>query len=278
MPMRDAKVPWASQPEKPTPIDWSHPITRGLVVCAIPVGPRFYECVTGQLSEAAGTVRVRAAVDGNRAASRRIVNPGTGSKLPNPTGADSIVGAYSVFAECSPEVGAVANQPIFASTEPSNGYGFMVGVDDAGAEFNAMRQSNLYLFNTGTVGSTSGQILLADSELYTHRVMWTWDTSTTRFYAKRALGTTVGGVTTAPTAASTRRGYFLTGVAGTVGQAAASLVLVWNRALSLAEYQALHDNPWQVFAPQTRARIWAPSAGGGGGSSAGAAAHYYRQL
>jgi len=41
------------------------------------------------------------------------------------------------------------------------------------------------------------------------------------------------------------------------------VVAGWDRALSVAEINALTDNPWQLFRPIQR-RIWVPVAGGGG--------------
>jgi hypothetical protein len=254
------KRPWTTQPQVVPQIDWSDPLTRGLVVCALPVGAVFYELVTGQLSGAPGTVKTDRAGDFSQS-SRRIVNPGTSSKLANPTKADSIVGAWTVFAEFSPEVNAQGSQPIFVSTEPGNGDGFATFVDDANTQFNSIQMSNRYLINTAPQGATSGQILLANSELYMHRAMWSWDGVTNaKFYAKGVADTTVSGITTAPVSNTARRSYFLTDVAGVVGQAGAALICVWNRELLLTEYRALYQNPWQLFAPLPR-RIWAPAAG-----------------
>lgn len=252
------KKPYVQQPTTPASIDWDNPLTAGLVVAALPMGSLFYEVITSQFSQAVGTQGIKQPIDGNGNASIRLINPGTSSKLPNPTGADSLVGAWSVFSECSPEVNARPTQPIFVSTEPSNGFGFGVSVDDASAQYNALRAGNSYTVNTAT---SSVDALGTNSELYLHRAAWTWDTTNFNFYTKRNLNSQQSSATP-PSAASTRRCYFLTSVAGVAGQASASLILVWNRALSLVEYQKLYDNPWQVFSPKN-GKIWINVSAGG---------------
>lgn len=228
-------------------------------MCAVPCGARFYEVVTRQLSDAAGTPKVGAASSGNRAPAVRIANPGSASKFALPTGADAISGtaAWSVFAECSPEIDAQPTPTIFASTEPNNGYGFRVALDDATTAYNGMYAA--FSYSTESAVASPYNVLGTNSEQYVHRVAWVRG-SDMRFYAGGSLvhtAATAGSIT----AASTRRSYLLTSVAGYGGQASAALIAVWARELSAGEYAALHANPWQLFAPR---RIWVPVSAAGG--------------
>lgn len=265
------ELEWRRQPPFITSIDARNPFCRGLVTAAYPLGGQFYECVTGQLSKGTGTVKPGTTTDGTGVANR-IVEPGTTSSLANPTGADSITGAWTVFAEASPEVNAYGRNPVFASTESNNGDGFCVGFDDATTQFNSMVAENSYNPAQSSLVSCLGN----DSELYTHRVAWAWDTANLFFYAKGALAASPA-YTDAITPNANRRNYFLTSVAGVTAASSAALILVWNRTLSLAEYLSLYANPWQVFAPLDQ-MIWTPGVEGLGGGASAFPTNLYAQM
>jgi hypothetical protein len=253
--------PWVRQPQTFVGVNWGNPLVRGLVALIVPAGDRYFEIVTRQLTELTGTPVVGATIDGNRAPARRVKAPPTANKFPNPTGADAIVGPWSVFWEGSPEANAQATDPVFMSSETTNGRGFKVGFDDAFAQFNAIGAGNNYLDLSFT---SNADALGTDSENYTHRVMATSDGNDTySLYAKGALNRSgTAGLTTNLIADAARRSYICAGILGESSQAGASVIAVFNVQKTLEEYAALYFNPWQLLAPLPR-RMWAPSAASG---------------
>lgn len=177
------------------------------------------------------------------------------NNFPNRTGADDITSAYSVFWEGSPEVDGGVNY-IFASVENSSGHGFAVGFDDASVQYNSLIARH---YPSG-IGASGAQYLGANAQLYVHRCAVTWDAATMSFYAKGKLAES-SAFTAASTANANRRSHIGSGSAffGS-SNAGVSLVAVFNRVLRASEYAELHENPWQIFAPDER-RIMLPSAG-----------------
>jgi len=149
--------PPTSQPQQGAKIDWSNPLTRGLVVAAYPLGNRFFDAVTQQFTTNESTRKVGQTIDGNRAPAIRGVGSTSGNKFANPTGADVIDGTspWSLFTEVSPESDGLLSV-LFSSTEPTLGNGFSTYVDDANYFYNSIRLSSDYNSGSGATGISSG--------------------------------------------------------------------------------------------------------------------------
>lgn len=248
---------WTQQPQNPAAINWANPLTRGLVLLAVPAGNRFFDLVSRQFTEQACTSRrIGATIDGNRAPAVRGAGLPADNKFPNRTGADDITSAYSVFWEGSPEVDARVNS-VFASNENSLGNGFAVSFDDSFWNYNTLIVGH-YPSNIGTLGAN---YLGADAHLYSHRCAVSWDAATMRFYAKGKLAES--GSFTAPVASNAARRSHIGAGTSFFGSSSAglSVVAVFNRAFAESEYVSLYLNPWQLFAAR-RFVVPVPAAGG----------------
>lgn len=248
----------ANKPSQAPRIDTAHPLSRGLIFAAVPIGSKIVDLVSGQSVEHPGTLAARVSSDGNDSASVAAIGANAaGGQFAQQTGLDTLVGAFSIFAEASLEVNATEAR-LVRSFEGTNGHGIGFALDDASVVNNGM----LYWAENGNRGNSTNGILGTNSEQFTHRVMCTHDGVTTcTFYAK---GATAGTSSTAivPVADANRRTTFL-GSNGTQQQGSASIVLAWNRALSLAEYLTLWINPWQLFVLPSGV-VAIPAAAGGG--------------
>ena len=245
------RTPWTRQPQYPVKIDWENPLTNGLVFAAYPIGNTFYDAVSGSTSVQAGTsgttITPRSTIDGNVSPGNEIVGSSTAAqKWVNQTGLDQLSGRFSMFVEGSPIVGATTGQFVFSSVDTSTGNGLAFLYDDAAVVNNGFRlwgnNSNQVASNFTSLGS--------NYEFYRHRAMITGDGANVRFYAKGKLDNAPAS-TFAPSAHSGRRtwicGAYRSG--GAPNACSSSLCLAWNRPMSLPDFQALYNNPWQVFAP-----------------------------
>jgi hypothetical protein len=248
------------QPQQFAQIDWGNSLSSGLVFCAYPLGNGFYEVISNQTTGHPGTSRARHTVDGNRelAVSHIGANGVAGGRFTNITGLDILTGVCSMFAEASMEVNAT-NFSIATSRETAvTGNGVGIVLDDINVTANSIQY-----YANNSVRATSNSCLGSNSENFTHRMAFTADGTNCRFYAKGLLQSTVA-TTVLPSAHVNRRtticGRDLTQNGGSV-----ALVLAWNRVLSLAEYQALYENPWQIFQPINRRIFLDVTAAPGGG-------------
>lgn len=229
-----------AQPQGYAEIDWSNPLTEGLVFAALPAGGNFLDVISGQLSLTAEVQRARATIDGGKQSAVSLVG-GIITTFPNQTGLDTIAGPHSIFVEGSLETNA-ATLTVVTTYEPGSGFGFNVQYDDVSSINNGMRygQNN----SSGQV-NTGSNALGSNSEQFTHRAMITVDGANGRWYTKGALNSTTA-YASFPTANANRRTRVLGNNFGGAA-ASAALILGFNRALSLSEYRQLYDNPWQIF-------------------------------
>jgi hypothetical protein len=240
------------QPQYAAQIDWGNPLAAGLVFCAFPLGKGFYEVISNQTTGHPGSSRARYSVDGNRElAVSHIGASAAGGQFANQTGLDRLSGAHSIFVEGSLEVNG-STQEIVKSFETGAGNGIGLRLDDVSLINNGF----IYWANNGNRTSSTSGALGTNSEQFSHRIAFTNDGTNTRLYAKGLLNNTAA-TAVLPTANANRRTSML-GSNNTQGAGSLSIALAWNRVLSLAEYQALYDNPWQIFkAPSTQ--IWFPT-------------------
>ena len=239
-------------PTKPVKVNQSDPITDGLVFACYVVGSGFYDAVGCVSSVKSGTVTPIASIDGNREpAMHGKGNYGQGGGFTGgPTGADTVAGPFSVFVEGNnPGNGGTA--ALFRSLDPTTRDGFALHVDD-GISF--VTNCLFYYSNNANQAASNADALNANSELYAHRIAITANGTDVCFYSKNALNRTVAN-TSLPNANPERR----TSIAGTNFVQAAqsvSVVLVFNRVISLSEYQRLYECPAIVFEPETIPLFW----------------------
>ena len=239
-------------PTKPVKVNQSDPITDGLVFACYVVGSGFYDAVGCVSSVKSGTVTPIASVDGNREPAmhgKGNYGPG-GGFTGGPTGADTVAGPFSIFVEGNnPGNGGTA--ALFRSLDPTTRDGFALHVDD-GISF--VTNCLFYYSNNANQAASNADALNANSELYAHRIAITANGTDVCFYSKNALNRTVAN-TSLPNANPERR----TSIAGTNFVQAAqsvSVVLVFNRVISLSEYQRLYECPAIVFEPETVPLFW----------------------
>lgn len=259
-----SRIPWTRQPQYPVAPD-PDLLSAGLVVLAYPVGGRFFDAVTRQLTNGAYTTSTLSkAPEDKFETSRRLTGAASGVYFPNRTGADDITGAWSVLWEGSPEansVSGVGNGIVAGSNEPSNGRGFRAGHDDANQVFNSICGGNAYNQQNGTSNS-----IVSSFENFAFRFGVAWDTAAFNLYARGKLDKSVAYSAAAPTADANRRTYIGSWILGVTAPASLSVVAIFNRAVPEAIYRRFYCDSWSFFAPITR-RIWVPQVAAGGDTS-----------
>ena len=232
-------------------IDWGNPITRGLVFCQASQGP---DAARGKAKTITGAVGRGVNKFGQLASFGGGVNesyPAFGPELTNATPATVFWlqepragAAYSTVAQFRPSGSA---QPFLIYQSSSDlSYAFVVGQMNGavpsfglstGFPVNNVPVSHAIVTTTNLDSRTVG-----DWTAYKNGVGYTTAT-TTSFSGASATQTTIGSMSTG--------GDPFEGLIGNF--------CIWNRALSAAEIKSLSDNPWQIFAPQSR-QIWVPTA------------------
>ena len=234
-----------TQPKYWAKVDWSNPLTRGLVFAGYPMGNRFFDAITQQLSSAATAVPVdRNSIDGNKAYTREA-RGSLMSFTAMTTGFDTVVGNFSIFTEGSIVTNNTASL-VGDSFSATTGNGFGLKFDD-----NNLITNGFFLFiNNNNSSASNADVLGTNSETFKHRVMITGDGTNVKLYAKNKLDVTAAN-TTLPATATNRQTRILSSTNGANG-----CFLVFNRALSFDEYQSLYFNPWQVFQQPGRRRYF----------------------
>lgn len=241
----------SSLPTRPVGINLSDPITRGLVFAAYVVGDRFYDAVSRTTSVKVGTLRPMASIDGNRAPAMHGKGAAAvGGGFLEATAADRINGPLSVFVEGNhPTNGTTA--ALFKSHDATTKDGFGLHWDDG---INFTTNCFFYYRNNSNGSASNADALGANSELYAHRMAITADGTNVNFYAKGKLDRTVADAVL-PNANSARR-VTIAGVKNFQSTQSVSVALVFNRVISLAEYQRLYACPAIVFEPDMMPLYW----------------------
>jgi hypothetical protein len=263
--------PWTSQPQGSVGINWSNPITKGLVFCAVPLGRTFIDLVTNTIGEASGTTNeVRTQNGGFSRRSDGYAVASSNGSLDQVLWPESTTkrGATAVQEGTLLSLGGVtlggANYyiaPMGGCIDTATGHGINLYLDHSGfVGFGAILRSNS---DATPIGASAVEILGADPALKTHFYGFS-------FTSNGASGTWLGarqgfdwtGGTVFGTGATGRRAMMFTGYANAsypTKRGFVLLQLIFDRKLTVAEYQSLYDNPWQLFAPQ---EIKIPLSGG----------------
>lgn len=249
------RTPWTRQPPVPAQIDWSNPLTRGLVL---------------------------------------VLDPGTGlnlvtNKLFTRTGTKQVVTRNGIVRGFGSTLGAGASDYIPTTTSTNAAAGGAVSVAFS-AFVNGISGNSLTgrIFNNGSgvqdtiyANSSTGVFQYTRNNTTSNLANCTW--SFTAGAPHHHLVTQSGGV--GVNAVVYVDGVAVTVTAGSATTANATASDTWNignrptgdrnldgwigyfyvwhdRILTAAEAASLSANPWQIFAPLPR-RIWAPAASGG---------------
>jgi hypothetical protein len=232
------------QPQQVMPIDWSHPLTRGLVGFWLPNGNGFRSSLPNiPAATIAAAGAVSAAPKGRRLG---VSSTAMAATLPNdarikPTaaitvlmdgGMTSVSGSvtYAFGCENSNDGWGVYNAGSGAAMRP------YLRVGSAWAD----QPSTLNAGQTGQVGFTF------DGSTF-------WAVTNGSRSASQAISGTITN-STIPVAIGAKNN------GGTAaGNGSAYYFAIWNRALSPAELASFYANPWQIFKAPAR-RIWAAAA------------------
>lgn len=242
---------WTQQPQVPVEIDWSNPITRGLVLAQ----NGLHDIMAGS------SVTL---VNGK---STSVSQYGVG------VSSNSVGTSYAeVKSQARPNAQDITAFVLTTVNLPNNEWPFCICCKVAGSlgfNFGLNNDAGLpYSFGIYRGGVAHQQSFSAANTLIQ---------GTTVALAGTATGTASSGITlykngakvaiNASTDANGSSLYDSSDVSWSVGggpgypraaMGAIALSLVFDRALSDAEIKALSDNPWQIFRPLTK-QIWVPA-------------------
>ena len=242
--MKPIRVPWTSQPQVPTGVDWSNPLTRGLKALLVPnvKGSGLYNVVPGGVQPTTtGTI------------SRSTGPSGVGQKYGDAAGAAGQT--YTFPSGYVQTAGSVfwkgqrnGSGPAIFRDSQTNTTGTLVWDNGANA------------WNARVNGTTLSGVGSFPQDTDTDFLL-TGDTSGSVFYVK---GASLGSVGTAWNWNSSISFTLHVNTGNAQGVLATDyLVALYDRQLSAAESKSLSNNPWQLFAPISRT-IWVPAAAASG--------------
>lgn len=249
---------WTQQPQSPVEIDWSNPITQGLVNAAnINGGSPAYNLVLGKPAPTGGTLTPSAFAMGygKKFASAAIQFP-----------LSVYTGAETMLSVCRPTTVDANLRAIMHRRNTTT-----IGVAQAGATMWLLAYDNaigLQLIAWQSSGATcvainSGSANVASNETLVAVGVVPGNGLTAALYKNGNL------VNSATQSAALMNTVVTTEVGGMHANNTSryfagdqSLALHWNRALSDAEIRSISANPWQIFKPIPR-RLFVPVSSGG---------------
>lgn len=264
------RFPWTRQPQVPVGIDWSNPLSRGLVFLANygESGSSGRNLVSGLRGTQIGTPAGKAA--GPQGVSTDWTNGGTATSeiFTRTDGLSPSVGVTvgyfgrrtaSPVSYCRP----IAVTHSSGTLPPYISYG--VGINDAGSGADFVSAS----IGTGSGGYLASTPVSAPTSLtQPHVLLGAWDTTSNLisvYHNDKLLQTKATTGSLVYSSAAT--GPLI--VSGSHPSTVANnfcgdiyCAFVWDRKLSASEVKSLYNNPWQLFQPIQRT-IWVPAAGGG---------------
>jgi hypothetical protein len=236
---------WTQQPQQPVGIDWSNPITRG-VVFALPFGRR--EAANGKTGTASGTV------------AQGITSRGLAVKLNGSSYLD--FGSTPFIDPTGP-----FTISLYEETTTAQSYSTLLSLPCGTNQLTWLRGSAAgYYCAVGKSNGTVAQFADAGAQASGERKRFVLTGTALNNYATFRLW--MDGIELSRTTQSF--GALTTGNTK-IGQDGLDNpfngniadVTFWNRALSDAEIKSISDNPWQIFKPLP-SRIFLPVSAGGG--------------
>lgn len=260
-------------------VRWGHPLARGLQFCAVPLGNTFIDLVTGVVGTPTGTSTSRARGQAG------------GKSTPGVFPAVAASGAFTdqvIWPASTQRGGSITTTgtilALAGTTEQVDGKAYVIGGNTDGAvtgEGFSLFVDSFLVLGRGNIGSGKSNAVWSaavssqlgnpfDNRLHFFGYSFTGGGGIglgTYLGGRTALAgdTPVFGTTTANRRAIIANSSVSSSApVGCSHNAMVALMLIYDRAISLAEYQQLYDNPWQITAPAVATRrIWvAPSAGG----------------
>ena len=242
MPVIKQRIQWTSQPQVPVRIDWSNPITRGLVFCHNAATP--FEPVQGGLRNALGG----GATESIGGKGKEIKFTGSVSDR-----ACSWPAAYSNMVSGAT---SATYEGLFFFTEVSANPHFF---GQWGSSFNQwllQRSGSGLIWVAAEDAASNRRRWDAGSGLFSagwnHIIAsWRGGAEKTLFINGVDKTSALSVVNSTATSISTNAVAMQIGAidGGTDLSGGCPLARVWRRGLSLAEMKSLSDNPWQIFAP-----------------------------
>lgn len=263
------------QPSSIPSINWEHPIAHGLKFCVVPalsshlppdlVTGKFPIINTGVASDFENTIELGDQRT-NKAPVRTLKSNGTGTLTYGRTGLDEVVGSFSVFIIGRFDTNATSESFVFNSGENSLGRGFGIALDDATRVLNGF---TLYCENGGRASPAFHTLgLNAEAKYHNFGMSVTGDSSSATvdyFAGGNLVDQDTGQANCVPLANANRvTKLFCRRDDTRVLDGGIAAIYVWDRPMSLREYQELNINPWQIFHGQGDTVAKAPAAGGGG--------------
>lgn len=235
-----------TQPQQNVQIDWSNPVTAGLVF-AYTMGNE----AVGWGEDGRSNIQYVKVSDGSpfgrcintlSGTAGQVLSATSGYLFASPTQTSIKSGAYSLFA-----FGTSSSNTVQSAIDDDNGSArrFQFRFSNGKAE--------LIPFYNGGNGSVTAPVALSAYDLANGFAMGATVNGTA--YAIFQKGVKTAG-TTLPSTALTPNSSIAIGVRSTQVQqwlvGGLMLVAMWNRPLTDAEHASLSDNPWQLFKPAAR--------------------------
>ena len=241
------QTPWTSQPQQAVGIDWSNPITRGLVIAENHSNPRF-------AAFNSPTQKVGPSYRGTGGVATRFVSASSQYLQQSNTSLTNYPLTFlSVFQRATRPfdgvlmgIGAGTNRHILYANQDNIACFSGAGGTSAQA---ASTGFDLGSFGAGDVRCAVGVISAANSRSV--------------YLDGTLVGTDATIVSTGASNTAVIGCYWNNDAPSMYFNGDIYLSLAWNRALTDTEIKSLSQNPWQIFKPLPR-RIVVPVAAGGG--------------
>lgn len=226
---------WSSQPPIGTPVNKSHPLSRGLICVATDYSGGPVNVLSGGIGGMEGSAGIGVRPDG------------AGLGMSYSSSSDSYVDFYggssltemTLFVDCfySTSPGGWAGPVLTA-----NGTYSLEGADweDGGIWYAAVRDASgvSTTINTAVLSSTNA------GKRCTFTISTKVGGTQIAYINGASVGSSAAGASIRPTTRLYLGRNWSQGYSGF-----APLALYWSRQLSAAEIKSIHNNPWQVFAP-----------------------------
>lgn len=256
------------QPRGIPRIDWGHPSAQGLQFLAWPVGNTFVDLVTRVVGDRTGTL-----TSGYRAPASGTSRRGGGYAVAGAGGTNDYV-AWPVSSSRGGSIVQTGTLLALAGTiEQTDGRQYAIGGNTEVAasgdgcalgidSYQALGRGHILRANYNANVGVSPTAWLGnpfDNRTHFFGYSFAGNGATGTWFGARSSETWAGGAGFGTTT-SNRRAYV-----NAYSQSDSSVVYgasyvlwfgMWDREMSLAEYQALYDNPWQLVVGR---RIWVPS-------------------
>ena len=246
---------WTQQPQQACEIDWSNPITRGLVVAISGANPRLNSALNKPASFV-GTPGSALTIDGRSTeftrSSTQGISVGTSAAF-NPA-------AITLLSIYRPKSLATASaHMLFSRDDNSLGRAFSLDL-----HWNSGYGVRYYVAGGGSVGTNELRQGVSAVVGKRYVVAARQTGSAAALFVDGALVSSSAAFTAKPSATGdTRIGIRTYSGSNEAADGFIPLSLMWSRALSDSEIRSISANPWQIFNPIQR-RIFAEVSASGG--------------